>query len=39
MNDTPENRASYVDALIKLLRRADIRQLRIAWIVVSGLVK
>lgn len=39
MNDTPENRRNYIDAITKLLEKADIKNLRIIWIVVSGLTK
>lgn len=39
MKDTPEARQSYIDAIIKLLDKADMKSIRIIWIVVSGLVK
>lgn len=39
MNNTSEVRQSYIDAIIKLLGNASMTNLRIVWIVVSGLVK
>lgn len=37
MNTT--DRQGYIDAIIKLLERADIRALRLIWIHAKGLVK
>ena len=39
MNDTPENRASYVEAIVKLLEQADPRKLRLVWIYASKLIR
>ena len=37
MNET--DRQGYIDAIIKLLERADLRALRLIWILAKGLVK
>lgn len=37
MNDT--DRQSYIDAIIKLLERANLRALRLIWLHAKGLVK
>ena len=37
MNTT--DRKGYIDAIIKLLERADLRALRLIWIHAKGLVK
>ena len=37
MNET--DRQGYIDAIIKLLERADLRTLRLIWIHAKGLVK
>lgn len=37
MNET--DRQGYIDAIIKLLERADLRALRLIWIHSKGLVK
>lgn len=35
MNDT--DRASYIDAITKLLEKADLRKLRLIWVYAKGL--
>lgn len=37
MNET--DRQGYIDAIIELLERADLRALRLIWIHAKGLVK
>lgn len=37
MNET--DRQSYIDAIIKLLERANLRALRLIWLHAKGLVK
>lgn len=37
MNDT--DRASYIDAITKLLERADLRALRLIWIYVERMTR
>ncbi len=37
MNDI--NRASYIDAIIKLLEKADPHKLRLVWVYASKLIK
>lgn len=39
MNDTPEARQSYIDAIVKLLKKTDIRKLRLVWFYASRLIK
>ena len=36
---TETDRQGYIDAIIKLLERADLRALRLIWIHAKGLVK
>lgn len=37
MNDI--NRASYIDAIIKLLEKADLRKLRLIWVYVERMTR
>ena len=37
MNET--ERQSYIDAIIKLLERADLHKLRLIWVYASRLIK
>lgn len=37
MNDT--DRASYIDAITKLLEKADLRALRLIWVYAKGLTR
>lgn len=37
MNDT--DRASYIDAITKLLEKADLRKLRLVWVYAKGLTR
>lgn len=37
MNTT--DRQGYIDAIIKLLERADLRKLRLVWVYASKLIK
>jgi hypothetical protein len=37
MNTT--DRQGYIDAIIKLLERADLRKLRLVWVYASRLIK
>ena len=37
MNET--ERQSYIDAIIKLLEKADLRKLRLIWVYASRLIK
>ena len=37
MNDT--NRSSYIDAIVKLLEKADLRKLRLIWVYVERMTR
>ena len=39
MNDTLENRKSYIEAIVKLLEQADFRKLRLVWVYASKLIR
>lgn len=39
MNDTQVNRDRYVEAITKLLEKANLRKLRLVWVYASKLIK
>ena len=39
MNDTQVNRDRYVEAITKLLEKADLRKLRLIWVYAKGLTR
>ena len=39
MNDTQVNREGYVEAITKLLEKADLRKLRLIWIYVERMTR
>ena len=39
MNDTPENRKSYIEAIVKLKEQTDFRKLRLVWVYASKLIR
>lgn len=38
MNDTQVNRDCYIEVIYEMLKRADLRCLRLVWIFASGII-
>lgn len=38
MNDTQENRDRYIEVIYEMLKRTNIRRLRLIWIFASGII-
>lgn len=39
MNDTQVNRDRYVEVIVKLLEKADLRKLRLIWVYVERMTR
>ena len=39
MNDTQVNRDRYIEVIVELLKKADLRKLRLIWVYAKGLTR